>query len=339
MIGNKKGYDPCLSDIWACGVILFIMLAGFPPFQKPAMSDWWFAKLATGKHALFWQAHSRSAYFSDATKDFINKILNPDPTKRLTIADIRKHPWFTGATIGDAALTAELTRRKLDVDEAKNRQKLEKKSVEAASAGSTDGALESELVRDVPLTPMIMYREAGAGEASSPTAGADEMPSANPAMAWPGNGAALFPSQSPFGEASVDGFGDSKAAAVPAPFNADEHVTCYTRFDSTAKPAYLMERISAVLATMNARTSTLGPFSLRAIITTATGQLTVSAQVYSDQNADGGYVVLFRRRQGDSMQYRSIYQDIRTRLQDLVTVKKHTASAAAASATVAWPGR
>jgi serine/threonine protein kinase len=54
MIKNS-GYDPTISDIWACGVILFIMLAGFPPFQKPNVTDWWFQKLATNKHHLFWQ--------------------------------------------------------------------------------------------------------------------------------------------------------------------------------------------------------------------------------------------------------------------------------------------
>lgn len=345
MINNKKGYDPCLSDIWACGVILFIMLAGFPPFQKPAMSDWWFAKLATGKHALFWQAHSRSAYFSDSTKDFINKILNPDPTKRLTIADIRKHPWFTGASISDAALTAELTRRKQDVDEAKNRQRLEKKTQEAQSAGSTDGSLESETVRAL----------------------GDALPASHPAMGYgvaafprPGAGAALFQSQSPFGSSSPFDFGavesqdatspsaDGKDAAagsgsgagtsVPPAFSADEHVTCYTRFDSTAKPAYLLARVSAVLEAMNARISTQpAQWSLRATVMTGSGNVSISAQIFADPTDAATSVVLFRRRQGDSMQYRSIYQDLRTQLLDLVAQKKTGAAAASASVAGAKP--
>jgi len=121
-----KGYDGAKADIWACGVILFIMLAGFPPFQKPSPSDWWFNKLSNNKHALFWQAHSRSAYFSDQTKDFINKILNPDPEKRISIADMKKHPWWKGATITKTSLVAELNRRKATVDSVKNKEKEKK---------------------------------------------------------------------------------------------------------------------------------------------------------------------------------------------------------------------
>jgi len=126
-MSSGKGYDATLADIWACGVVLFIMLAGFPPFARPNNSDWWFNKLNTGRHNLFWQAHSRSAYFSESTKDFINKILNPDPTKRITLADMKKHQWFEGTTISDKALETELNRRKTDVDERKQRAKNEKK--------------------------------------------------------------------------------------------------------------------------------------------------------------------------------------------------------------------
>ncbi len=319
----------CLSVLTnqPCGVVW--LWYAVPPFQKPSMTDWWFAKLATGKHALFWQAHSRSAYFSDSTKDFINKILNPDPTKRLTIADIRKHPWFTGATITDGALTAELTRRKADVDEAKNRQKLEKKQQEAQSAGSNDGSLENDKVRAL----------------------GDTLPSTTPAMGFSAiavRQTALFASASPFGS-SNSGFdfgsggsfdagsaspapADSKSeSAAPAVFNADEHVTCYTRFDSAAKPSYLLSRVCAVLEAMNARmTSQLSNWSVKATVMTGSGNVTITAQVYADPSDPSNYIVLFRRRSGDSMQYRSLYQDVRTQLLDLVVIKKKAAAPAPA---------
>lgn len=40
-----------------------------------------------------------TAYFSDSIKDFINKVLAPDPSRRMTLQDIKKHPWYLGETM------------------------------------------------------------------------------------------------------------------------------------------------------------------------------------------------------------------------------------------------
>jgi serine/threonine protein kinase len=48
----SKGYEGAAADISSCGVVLFITLAGFPPFQRPALNDWWFNQLASKKHHL-----------------------------------------------------------------------------------------------------------------------------------------------------------------------------------------------------------------------------------------------------------------------------------------------
>eukprot|EP00475_Leptophrys_vorax_P035391 TRINITY_DN582_c0_g1_i1.p1 TRINITY_DN582_c0_g1~~TRINITY_DN582_c0_g1_i1.p1 ORF type:complete len:518 (-),score=150.12 TRINITY_DN582_c0_g1_i1:50-1372(-) len=122
-----KSYDES-ADIFSAGVILFIMLAGFPPFQHATKQDWWFNKLMNDKHALFWKAHERSAYFSDAAKDLINKILSNDAAKRITIEQIEEHEWFKGPVLSDEELREDLSSRKLEVDRVKKQEKANKKA-------------------------------------------------------------------------------------------------------------------------------------------------------------------------------------------------------------------
>jgi len=124
---SGKSYDES-ADLFAAGVILFIMLAGFPPFQIANKTDWWFNKLMSDKHSLFWKAHERTAYFSDAAKDLINKILSPDPSKRITIEQIEGHDWFKGPVLSAEELREDLSTRKVQVDANKSREKANKKA-------------------------------------------------------------------------------------------------------------------------------------------------------------------------------------------------------------------
>lgn len=305
MLGGK-GYDATVSDIWACGVILFIMLAGFPPFQKAIMNDWWFSKLATNKHALFWQAHSRSAYFSDSTKDFINKILQPDPAKRMTVADIKKHPWFNGPVISDAQLVAELTRRKNEVDEQKARQRLEQKQQAAASAASGGGSLDDEVDRAV---------------------SADMLPDSSPQFSV----SRVYNSSSSFdfgGASFMMGEEDKKSDENEKPpvFQPEDHLTCYTRFETAARPAVVLSRVNMALESMMGKTRQ-DKFMLKSQVTTMTGVVKLTVKVFADPKVDGRNVVLFRRQQGDSMQFRSLYSALREQVSDLIAAKAAPASA------------
>jgi len=298
MIRNPKGYDGMKADIWACGVILFIMLAGFPPFQKPDLSDWWFNKLVNGKHALFWQAHSRSAYFSDQTKDFLNKILNPDPEKRISIADMKKHAWWKGTTITNVALVSELQRRKNTLDTVKSKEKERKKKEK-----EKESTLESRDVR-----------------ALGDSVTEDDLPVSPPAFTFK-HQVYTVPEPVFSGDLSFGGDEDSETTSETKekkPQVLDETMIRYTRFNSTTSPSKITERLGEVLKTLLLKYSTKDNYKLRV----ESGGLAFVVQVFADPKIDEQYVVDFRKQKGSGSEFRSLYQEIRAHLADIILQPK-----------------
>lgn len=83
---TRKGYDGAKADIWACGVILYVLLAGYLPFQEKNLMDM-YKKIC--KAELKWPS-----WFSSDVRKLLRRILNPKPSKRISIAEIIQHPWF-----------------------------------------------------------------------------------------------------------------------------------------------------------------------------------------------------------------------------------------------------
>jgi serine/threonine protein kinase len=82
---EDKGYDGKMADAWSCGVILYVLLAGFLPFDEPTMSAL-FRKIQKAEFAY-------PSWFSEDVRVFLDKVLVPSPTERLTLADALAHPW------------------------------------------------------------------------------------------------------------------------------------------------------------------------------------------------------------------------------------------------------
>ncbi|KAA8913467.1 kinase-like domain-containing protein [Sphaerosporella brunnea] len=85
VIGGKLYAGPEV-DVWSCGVILFVLLCGKLPFDDDYIPNL-FKKISQGKYSM-------PSYLSVDAKDLISRMLVVNPIQRITIVEIRKHPWF-----------------------------------------------------------------------------------------------------------------------------------------------------------------------------------------------------------------------------------------------------
>lgn len=76
-------------DIWSAGVILYILLCGYPPFG--GANDW--EILLAVKRGKYSFKGMEWKYVSEHAKDLIKKMLCP-VDKRLSAQDVLNHPWF-----------------------------------------------------------------------------------------------------------------------------------------------------------------------------------------------------------------------------------------------------
>ena len=85
MVAGKK-YDGFKIDVWSCGIILYAMLCGYLPFEDQD-NEILFKKILECKLEY-------PNYVNKLSIDLIEKILVTDPDKRITIPDIKKHPFY-----------------------------------------------------------------------------------------------------------------------------------------------------------------------------------------------------------------------------------------------------
>lgn len=97
MTTKGKTYDGKIADIWSCGVMLFVMLVGAYPFERPEdKSDP--QKLQKMIQRILkveyeWPPHMATKLSSEC-RDIMTKLLVADPKKRISIPELQDHPWY-----------------------------------------------------------------------------------------------------------------------------------------------------------------------------------------------------------------------------------------------------
>jgi len=83
---TKKGYDGAMADIWSCGVILFVLMAGYLPFQDANLMIM-YKKIHKGDYKC-------PPWFSSEVRGLVLRLLDPNPRTRITVPQLMEVPWF-----------------------------------------------------------------------------------------------------------------------------------------------------------------------------------------------------------------------------------------------------
>lgn len=97
-------YEGPAADLFATAIVVFCMVIGHMPFGRAIESDSLYNMIIKGKAKSFWKAHEDilkeragdKATISNDFKELMTKMFDFNPSKRMTIEDIKKNTWFNG---------------------------------------------------------------------------------------------------------------------------------------------------------------------------------------------------------------------------------------------------
>jgi len=136
---KNQGYDSGAVDLWSAGVILYILLCGFPPFYEeelPAL----FEQILHARYDFpspWWDKISKDA------KDLVQKLLELDPKKRLTATQVLQHPWIANKGTNEKLDGAQKQLKKYNAT-----RKLKKAALGVIAQNKMKSALEGLSIQD-----------------------------------------------------------------------------------------------------------------------------------------------------------------------------------------------
>lgn len=83
---NRKGYDGAKADIWSCGVVLYVLLAGYLPFHDSNLMEM-YRKIGKAEYRI-------PNWFPPDVRRLLSKMLDPNPSTRASMEKIKESLWF-----------------------------------------------------------------------------------------------------------------------------------------------------------------------------------------------------------------------------------------------------
>lgn len=115
-IHNGDKYDGEKVDVFASGIILFILITGRPPFLLASKKCKYYNLILTNNHKKFWTVHQNflknEVILNEEFKDLINKMIEPNPLNRLGLSDISNHSWIAKNISQMSEINSEMSKRK-----------------------------------------------------------------------------------------------------------------------------------------------------------------------------------------------------------------------------------
>ncbi|PIA42158.1 hypothetical protein AQUCO_02100191v1 [Aquilegia coerulea] len=131
----RKGYDAAKVDIWSCGVILFVLMAGYLPFHDQ--------NIITMYKKIYKGEFRSPSWFSPQLNRLLARLLDTNPATRITIPEIMENRWFKKGfksikfyveddrvcTIGDDELDDADTASETSVSESESESECQKRVI------------------------------------------------------------------------------------------------------------------------------------------------------------------------------------------------------------------
>lgn len=98
-VASSKKYSGIPSDIFSLGVVLFLLVMGFYPFEKPNCTDNKYKLIMKKDFNGFWKKSEKilcepNTKLSNEFKNLFEKMICYNAEERISINEIKNHPWF-----------------------------------------------------------------------------------------------------------------------------------------------------------------------------------------------------------------------------------------------------